>query len=191
MKNEKTISFANTFGITLEGAELSLAIQKSRKDELTASSKAKADYLNGHEYLSGVYPDYAGLKFNAVSRCEFGSEKYHEKLTELASEHNISANAVKEIHGFIMSLSPDTKERASMTQSVKRAGVRANKEENEAETTESSATNVATVYEKVIKTLCSQYQHLGKVEAKDESINQLMNDIAQLLVVHGVNLETL
>ena len=191
MKNEKTVAFANTFGITLEGAELSLDIQKSRKDELMASNKARADYLKGHEYLSGIYADYAGLKFNAVSRCEFASEKYHEKLTELASEHNISANAVKEIHGFIMSLSPDTKERASMTQSVKRAGVRANKEENEVETTESSATNVNTVYEKVIKTLCSQYQHLGKVEAADESINQLMNDLAQLLIVHGVTLETL
>ena len=144
---------------------------------------------------------FSFIKFNKI-KAGFGSEKYIAECTEVGSEFELSSNQVKLVDSFRKHLKADNPKDDQTYQNIKqysmgfvetssRKAKNPKHPANVARAKETAEPKIVDTYSKVIKTLCSQYQHIGKIEEKNNDLDTLMRQIGGLLELNDVNLETL
>ena len=139
---------------------------------------------------------FSFIKFNKI-KAGFGSEKYLAECTEVGSEFELSSNQVKLVDSFRKQLNNDQAYQNIKAYSLGFIETDSRKSKNPdhlanvERAKETAEPKVIDTYSKVIKTLCSQYQHIGKVEEKNDSLDNLMRQIGGLLELNDVDLETL
>jgi len=182
-----------SFNLESQDAELIADIQGNTAYASSIIETLKSAYGNMASRLDKVTNNkFTLVKFNKV-KAERGSEKYAEQCTNIGSEFGLSGNTIQWIDTMRKALDNDQAWQNVCKWSLGYAGKsKPSNPEHEAygkEKEKPEAPSAEEIHTKVLKTLLSQYQHLGKFEAIDESLTQLMNDIAQVLIVHGVDIE--
>ena len=203
---------ANTFNLAIEDATLVDAVNSAWSKASNAVVNLTSTYEQMSERLDKTTDNkFSLVKFNKV-KAERGSDKYAEQCTNTGSEFDLSGTTVQWIDSMRKALDNDQawqnvckwslgyagkskpfnpkhpNHPDNMTEEEKDAAILA----KEAEKSEKDKTPKAKeAFPKVLKALETQYQYLGKVEEMDENVINLMHDIAEVLRVHGVDLEAL
>lgn len=171
-------------------AKMEKAFGKSKVTKTVAFQNA-ANLLDSQTKNS-----FSFIKFNKI-KATFGSEKYIAECTEVGSEFELSANQVKLVDSFRKQLDNDQAYQNIKAYSLgfietdSRKSKNPDHPANVERAKEPAEPKVLDTYSKVIKTLCSQYQHIGKIEEKNKNLDTLMRQIGGLLELNDVNLETL
>ena len=205
----KLNSVANNFNLDTDTLAAATSVQKAVSDcdkTEKAAGDAKKNKTISFQAASDLLDNqtknrFTLIKFNKI-KAGFGSEKYLAECTETGSEFELSSNQVKLVDSFRKHLKADNPKDDQTWQNIKaysmgfiETGSRKAKNPkhpaNIQRAKENAEPKVVDTYSKVIKTLCSQYQHIGKIEEKNNDLDTLMRQIGGLLELNDVNLETL
>jgi len=200
----KLNSIANNFNLDTDTLAAATSVQKAVSDcdkTEKAAGDAKKNKTISFQAASDLLDNqtknrFSLIKFNTI-KAGFGSEKYLAECTEVGSEFELSSNQVKLVDSFRKQLNNDQAYQNIKAYSLGFIETDSRKSKNPdhlanvERAKETAEPKVIDTYSKVIKTLCSQYQHIGKIEEKNNDLDNLMRQIGGLLELHNVNLETL
>lgn len=160
------------------------------KSEAFRQTAELLDYLFDSKWLDA--------KFAAVKE---GCKDLAAGFTKIAGEVDLTINQVKELHQVYLALATDKvggnrqvwqniKFWSRFCTDPKKAKHPDAKEALEEAKAEAEANETADdAVEKVVKILVSQYQYLGKIEEANPRVNLLMQDLGDVLVTLGIDIE--
>jgi hypothetical protein len=199
--NETTATIRSTFTIASDLIVSAIAnVLVSSGVAENAIAVKTAAYKAGAEAMDDAFNSkWLDAKFQAVKA---GCKDLAAGYAKIAGDVDLSVNQVKELHQVYLAFTAEEIGGSKATwqnikewskyatgpkakhPDVKKAQVAAKLEAEAQETTDDKVA-------KVLKILVSQYQYLGKIEEANDRAECLMQDLADVLKLHGVDLEAI